>query len=51
MDEPNCRKRESHFCETAKKNMGAVGGTFLVMLFSIFISLPDAVTATYSLPF
>jgi hypothetical protein len=51
MDEPNCRKRESHFCETAKKTMVAVGGTFLVMLFSIFISQPDAVAATYSLPF
>jgi hypothetical protein len=51
MDEPNCRKRESHFCETSKKNKGAAGATFLVMLLSIFISLPDAVVATYSLPF
>jgi hypothetical protein len=31
--------------------MGAVGATFQVMLFSIFISLPDVVAATYSLPF
>jgi hypothetical protein len=51
MDECNCRKRESHFHETSKKNMGAVGATFLVMLFSILISLPDAVAATYSLTF
>jgi hypothetical protein len=51
MDERKCRKRESHFREMTKEDMGAVGATFLVMLFSILISLPDAVAATYSLPF
>jgi hypothetical protein len=48
MDEPNCRKRESLLLETSKKNMGTVGATFLLLLFSVFISLPGALAARYS---
>jgi hypothetical protein len=51
MDEPNNRKRECFLPETSNKNMGTLGATFLLMLLSVFISLPDAVAATYSLPF
>jgi hypothetical protein len=51
MDEPNSRKRESLLPKTSTKNMGTLGATFLLMLFSVFISLPDAVAATYSLLF
>jgi hypothetical protein len=50
-DEPNSKKRESLLPETSKKNMGRHWATFLLILFSVFISLPDAVAATYSLPF
>jgi hypothetical protein len=50
MDEPNNRKRECLLPETSKKNMGTLGATFLLMLFSVFISLPVAVAATYSFP-
>jgi hypothetical protein len=48
MDEPNCRKRESLLPETYKKNVGTVGATFLLLLFSVFISLPGALAARYS---
>jgi hypothetical protein len=51
MDEPNSKKWESLLPETSKKNMGRHWATFLLILFSVFISLPDAVAATYSLPF
>jgi hypothetical protein len=51
MDEPNGRKRESLLPETSKKNMEMLRATFLLVLFSVFISLPDAVVATYSLYF
>jgi hypothetical protein len=48
----NSRKRKTLLPETLKKNMGTVGVTFLLMLFSFFISLPDdAVAARYSLLF
>jgi hypothetical protein len=50
MDEPNNRKREIFLPETSKKNMGTLRDTFVLMLFSVFISLPDAVATTYSLP-
>jgi hypothetical protein len=48
MDEPNYRKRESLLLETSKKNMGTVGATFLLLLFSVFISLPGALAARYT---
>jgi hypothetical protein len=51
MDEHNSRKRECLLTETSKKNMETLGATFLLMLFSVFTSLPDAVAVTYSLPF
>jgi hypothetical protein len=51
MDEPNSRKRESLLPETSKKNMGTFWATFLLMLFFVFISLPDAVAATSTLAF
>jgi hypothetical protein len=46
MDEPTSRKRECLLPETSKKFMGTLGATFLLMLFSVFISLPDAIVAT-----
>jgi hypothetical protein len=48
MDEPNCRKRESLLPETSKKNVGTVGTTFLLLISSVFISLPVALAARYS---
>jgi hypothetical protein len=51
MDEPNSRKIESLLPETSKKNMGTLWATFLLMVFSVFISPPDAVATTYTLPF
>jgi hypothetical protein len=51
MDEPNSKRRDSLLPETSKKKMGTLWATFLLILFSVFISLPEAVAATYSLPF
>jgi hypothetical protein len=50
MDEPNSRKRESLLPKTSMKNLGTLGATFLHMLFSVFVSLPNAVAATYVAP-
>jgi hypothetical protein len=43
---PTGRKRASLLLVTSKKNMGMLQATFLLVLFSVFISLPDIVAAT-----